>query len=1679
MFQHKHTSRLWALMSLLAVGAIMALFAAPAHGAQVSEEASEAPASIRVIRPVKAGETSAPLRVLAQRPPAGPPTAGMMTFWQQVNQVLPKALKSAGQSGTTDPAVVQSSAPVDVKAMPTPLTSFDGTDNQAGVLPPDTNGDIGYNPGDGTKYYFQAVNLQFSIWDVTDPTNPTLLVDAAPNNSLWSGFGGICENNNDGDPIVLFDHLAQRWIFSQFALDFGTPEFHQCIAVSQTADPTGNWYLYDYFISDTNMNDYPKFGVWPDAYYMTVNQFDATNSFSWAGAGVAAFERDAMLNGDPNAAMVYIDVGAVTLDYGGMLPADLDGAAPPAGTPGYFIEWDDSSWLGDAADTLRIWEFHVDWNNPSNSTFGANANYDANFTVTTADVDPDMCGFARNCIPQPGGTNLDSISDRLMYRAAFRVLPDGSFTLLSNHTVDADGSDHAGVHWFELRYDGTNWSMYQEGVYAPDSEHRWMGSIAMDQTGNIALGFSLSSTSTYPSVVYAGRLSSDPLGQMSQGEEILVAGGGSQSHSSGRWGDYSMMAVDPQDDCTFWYTQEYYSADGSASWNTRIGAFKFPSCTAGPTGSLEGTVTDANTSDPIEHAKVTVSDGTNTYETYTDPQGYYAFASLPVGTYDVTAEAWGYNAETVTGVTVSDGATTQQDFALTPMPMTTITFEVYDALTSWPLYARISIDGTPYTALYTDPETGMATAQMPAGTYDVTVTSMWPGYVDDTHTLTVTATDATDTVLMNADLAACEAPGYGMVGFFEDFETGVPPAGWTVVDNISGGGLTWNTNTFYGDGNYTGGAGIAADVNSDNNRGVPYDTELVTPVLNVADLPSLVLTFLVNYQNYSGSEYLDVDISTDGGTTWTNILHWNDDHGNLYSTPGEKVSVDLTSYVGTAASFQLRWHYYSPDTAPWDWYAQIDEVAIGDCVPVADGLVFGAVMDANSGDYFSGSVATVSDGTTTALWISAAQDSATPPYLYVIAEPAGDVTLTASGPLGYQDDTATVTVVAAAAVRHDFNLTAPHLTLSPDQQDFVVYPANPTTTGSATLSNIGSADAPYTMFVVKGPVPSYSPLSEEALERMFEMEDMSKAELSALFDLDAQNAGSFAMPTGEQAPVTMANAGDVVASWTPTGLTYAWGLGVERTSGNVWVGDLAAVGAPSNTDYEFLPDGTATGNAIDLPWVGVFAADMAYNPFTGTLWQINVGGDYCIYELDPVSLTSTGRKVCPEPALSLRGLAFDPLTNTFIAGTWNYGGYVFRISMEGEYYEMKQVNLPISGLAFNPGTGHLFALINTDSTAGSGAFDVYVLDPAQDYAIIGAFNVGGSTTVMDANGQAGLGVSCDGTLWAVDQSATMVYGFESGETGWCDFTADWLTVTPETGTAAAGGDVALTLNIDMTGLPTGSYDAHLQAAAYTPYADPMSGVHVDLLANNDAIEGAVALDIPSSTLADTSTYTFRSDDPVPSCTGARTGATAWYTVTAATDRYVGVDTFLSDFDTVVGIYSGSPGALTEVACSDDAGTGAQSHVTFQATAGTTYYIMVGAKNEGTGGTLHLHVSSFVDVPGNLWAWPYIEALRQSGITEGYPDGSYKPNNHVTRAQMAKFMLLAKHGAGYTPPSFSSYSFTDIAGIWAADWIEEAYQEGIVGGYGDGTYRPNNPVTRAQMAKFIVNAFSLTMPNLTP
>jgi hypothetical protein len=506
-------------------------------------------------------DTSKPLRSITPEPPE----KGEADADAEEEHPLP-GREHATPKAERDP-VVQNS-PVGTAAAASIAANFEGVSNINSVAPPDTNGDIGPN------HYVQWVNLSFAIYD----RSGTLLYGPAAGNTLWSGFGGPCESTNNGDPIAQYDHLANRWVLSQFALpNYPNGPFYECVAVSTTGDPTGSWYRYEFKTSDTKLTDYPHMGVWPDAYYFSFNQFSGN---SWGGQGAAALERSRMLQG-LSARIVYVDLFGVDPNLGGMLPSDLDGAVPPNGAPNTYVEADDNA-NGYPQDRLDLWKFHVDWTTPASSTFTHDV------SLPTAAMDTNLCNYARNCIKQPpyAGNKtqgLDALSDRIMYRLQYRNF--GSYqTLVTTQTVDVDGTDHAGIRWFEVRNTGSGWTIRQQGTWAPDANNRWLGSAAMNGDGAIGIGYSVASTSVYPSIRFAGRLAGDPLGTLGVAEGSIMAGSGTQTTSVARWGDYAMMAVDPTDDCTFWFTTEYVATTSNAPWRTRVAAAQVPGC--GPGGDL-------------------------------------------------------------------------------------------------------------------------------------------------------------------------------------------------------------------------------------------------------------------------------------------------------------------------------------------------------------------------------------------------------------------------------------------------------------------------------------------------------------------------------------------------------------------------------------------------------------------------------------------------------------------------------------------------------------------------------------------------------------------------------------------------------------------------------------------------------------------------------------------------------------------------------------------------------------------------------------------------------------------------------------------------------------------------------------------------------------------------------------
>ena len=291
-----------------------------------------------------------------------------------------------------------------------PVENFEGIPNIYGYYPPDTQGDVGLND------YVQVVNIGFEIWNKSG----TSLYGPATLSTIWQGIPAPWNNTNSGDPVVLYDHAANRWIISQFSLPNST-QYAELVAVSQTSDPTGSWYRY-VFQFGNKMPDYPKLGVWPDAYYLSANQF--ISGSAWGGVAACALERSKMLTGDASARMVYFDLGSNS-DPASMLPSDWNGTtAPNTNEPDHFTYFND--WSSLTEQYLNIWDFHVDWNNTSNSTFSEA------YSLLTAPFNSYLCGAIRsNCIPQPGTpVLLEALSDRLNVSFAvqeFRNLPgDGN-----------------------------------------------------------------------------------------------------------------------------------------------------------------------------------------------------------------------------------------------------------------------------------------------------------------------------------------------------------------------------------------------------------------------------------------------------------------------------------------------------------------------------------------------------------------------------------------------------------------------------------------------------------------------------------------------------------------------------------------------------------------------------------------------------------------------------------------------------------------------------------------------------------------------------------------------------------------------------------------------------------------------------------------------------------------------------------------------------------------------------------------------------------------------------------------------------------------------------------------------------------------------------------------------------
>ncbi|HZF08262.1 MAG TPA: carboxypeptidase regulatory-like domain-containing protein [Thermoanaerobaculia bacterium] len=597
----------------------------------------------------RAGSTTRDLRTLPYIPP---------TKEERPELEDPELNPVMLPGGPPQVAVPSLPVPVPSAPAPAPIMNFDGLDfaNWGAGHPPDTVGDV------GPVYYIQSINSSVGIY----LKSTGVRVAAFTFNTFMSqgAFGNLCDTNNFGDPVILYDSFEDRWFITDFAFTtaggavVNPPGEFQCFAVSKTGDPvTGGWNYYSLNITDA-LGDYPKFGIWPDGIYMTANMFGFPAGGAFMSPRVWALNKAQMYAGAPTVQVVSFN--GPSADFT-ILPSNarLQTGTPPPGTPNYFI----STW--EFLNALTVYKFHVDWTHISLSTFtGPDTPFAASSWPNAA---------VPNALSQ-GGNALDVLQIRAMMQNQYTNL-GGVESLWTAHTVRrADTSGLAAPRWYQVDVTGGTVAanIPQASTWDPDGANvisRFMPSLALDRAGDMALGYSTSNSTTKPAIKYAGRLAGDPVNTLGQTEQLLFQGTGTQTGNCGagvciRWGDYSAMSLDP-DGCTFWYTNEYYAVDG-LNHQTRIGSFAFPSCTpVGAGGTLSGTVTATVGGAPIVGATLTLGARTTT----TNGSGFYSFTSLPAGTYpSLTASAPGYNSSTVTSIVVTDGNTTTQNFSLATAP---------------------------------------------------------------------------------------------------------------------------------------------------------------------------------------------------------------------------------------------------------------------------------------------------------------------------------------------------------------------------------------------------------------------------------------------------------------------------------------------------------------------------------------------------------------------------------------------------------------------------------------------------------------------------------------------------------------------------------------------------------------------------------------------------------------------------------------------------------------------------------------------------------------------------------------------------------------------------------------------------------------------------------------------------
>ena len=602
-------------VALVASGAFPNLFAqtkGPKQAGAANQDApgTQSPDIVQMVGPVRVDQDLRKLRHIPQKMERT--EEGPLTRYPRGTGQHTEAPSGYGTSALAYVQQLLGNLWRPMPTMPSPLLTFEGLSvAEAPFGVPDTNGDVGPN------HYIEAVNGAFRVFDKNgNPLSPVTTYD-----TLFSPLVGTpCSGSNSGDPFVFYDHLADRWVISDFAFAGISGPFYQCIAVSQTSDPvSGGWFLYALQHEPSHsdwIGDYPKFAWWSDpqpggAYYLTVNLIDLSPVGSFEGVRVFALDRASMLAGGPANAIAFTVPLAGLGDSYSFVPATFrTGDPPPSGRDEFLLAVDSPFNENTTLTQIKGWLFHVDFATPGNSTLGIGGNHSPNAMITVSPFVEAWTNAAGWAIVQQQNTGdrIATLGDRIMTPVVYQNR-GGTESLWADQTNILNfPNGPTTIRWYQFDVTGgtfpatavqqQDWSNGNDGLW------RFMPSIAVDADGNAAIGYSVSSSSMFPGIRYAGRLATDPPNDLGQGEAVMFDGTGSQTDTLNRWGDYSMTTIDPADGMSFWHAGEYYATTSSFNWHTRIGKFNFqgggisPTPTPTPTASPTPTATPTATLPP-------------------------------------------------------------------------------------------------------------------------------------------------------------------------------------------------------------------------------------------------------------------------------------------------------------------------------------------------------------------------------------------------------------------------------------------------------------------------------------------------------------------------------------------------------------------------------------------------------------------------------------------------------------------------------------------------------------------------------------------------------------------------------------------------------------------------------------------------------------------------------------------------------------------------------------------------------------------------------------------------------------------------------------------------------------------------------------------------------------------------